>query len=400
MPVYSHSRLGTFETCPLQYKYRYIDKIKRDRESIEAFMGKRVHETLEKLYKDIKVTKVPSLGDLLTFYTDAWRKNWTGNVEIIRKDYTEENYRKLGERCIRDYYRRYYPFDQGKTIGLEQQIFIKLDEEGVYQLVGYIDRLSQAPDGTIEIHDYKTGQSLPTQEKVDEDRQLALYQIGIQQKWPDMKSFKLIWHYMAFDRDLVSERSKKNLNQIRQETIAVIDEIEKTQEFLPRENPVCPWCEFKEICPLMKHAQKIEQLPVNEYLSEPGIRLVNRYAELSEKKNQMLEEIESELEKIREALVQYAEKEGVEVIQGVNHKMKVKAKQILKFPTKDDPRRMDLEKIIKRAGEWEHFSELSLSSLGEAFQNKALPEDLLEKIKKFTELEKSYRFYLSKLKTE
>jgi putative RecB family exonuclease len=168
MPVYSHSRLGTFETCPLQYKYRYIDKIKRDRESIEAFMGKRVHETLEKLYKDIKVTKVPSLGDLLTFYTDAWRKNWTGNVEIIRKDYTEENYRKLGERCIRDYYRRYYPFDQGKTIGLEQQIFIKLDEQGIYQLVGYIDRLSQAPDGTIEIHDYKTGQNLPTQERVDE----------------------------------------------------------------------------------------------------------------------------------------------------------------------------------------------------------------------------------------
>jgi putative RecB family exonuclease len=215
-----------------------------------------------------------------------------------------------------------------------------------------------------------------------------------------MKSFKLIWHYMAFDRDLVSERSKKNLNQIRQETIAVIDEIEKTQEFLPRENPVCPWCEFKEICPLMKHAQKIEQLPVNEYLNEPGIRLVNQYAELSEKKNQMLEEIENELEKIKEALIQYAEKEGVETIQGVNHKMKVKAKQILKFPTKDDTRRMDLEKTIKKSGQWEHFSELSLSSLGEAFQNKELAGDLLEKIQKFTELEKTYRFYLSKLKTD
>ena len=30
MPLYSHSRLSTYEKCPLQYRYRYLDKIKRD----------------------------------------------------------------------------------------------------------------------------------------------------------------------------------------------------------------------------------------------------------------------------------------------------------------------------------------------------------------------------------
>ncbi len=46
VPVYSHSRLSTFEKCPLQFRYRYIDKIKRDTRGIEAFLGIRVHYML------------------------------------------------------------------------------------------------------------------------------------------------------------------------------------------------------------------------------------------------------------------------------------------------------------------------------------------------------------------
>ena len=51
MKTYSHSRLSTFEQCPLKFKFQYIDKIEKAEESVEAFMGKRVHEVLEKLYE-------------------------------------------------------------------------------------------------------------------------------------------------------------------------------------------------------------------------------------------------------------------------------------------------------------------------------------------------------------
>lgn len=37
MTTYSHSRLNTFENCPLQYKLQYIDGIKREEEGIEMF---------------------------------------------------------------------------------------------------------------------------------------------------------------------------------------------------------------------------------------------------------------------------------------------------------------------------------------------------------------------------
>ncbi|MBI1976761.1 MAG: PD-(D/E)XK nuclease family protein, partial [Candidatus Omnitrophica bacterium] len=102
----SHSRLSTYQQCALQYKYRYVDKIKRDVETVEAFMGSRVHDTLEKLYRDLKVTKVNSIGDLITFYNELWEKQWHDGIWIVKHEYTAQDYRRLGERCLRDYYRR------------------------------------------------------------------------------------------------------------------------------------------------------------------------------------------------------------------------------------------------------------------------------------------------------
>jgi len=48
---FSYSSLETYKKCPTQFRFRYIDKIYKDDEGIEAFMGKRVHEALEYLMK-------------------------------------------------------------------------------------------------------------------------------------------------------------------------------------------------------------------------------------------------------------------------------------------------------------------------------------------------------------
>ncbi|RPJ04757.1 MAG: hypothetical protein EHM36_09395, partial [Deltaproteobacteria bacterium] len=77
MPTYSHSQLSTYETCPHQYKLAYIDRIETETEGIEAFMGSRVHDALEKLYRDLmKVDKLNTLQEILDFYHQSWEKNW------------------------------------------------------------------------------------------------------------------------------------------------------------------------------------------------------------------------------------------------------------------------------------------------------------------------------------
>jgi len=54
MKQFSHSKLQTYERCPLQYKLQYLIKLKTESETtVEAFMGSRVHDTLELLYRDL-----------------------------------------------------------------------------------------------------------------------------------------------------------------------------------------------------------------------------------------------------------------------------------------------------------------------------------------------------------
>lgn len=393
MPIYSHSQLSVYEQCPLKYKLRYRDKIKRVIESIESFLGSRVHETLQKCYDDLRFNKVNSLANLLAYYNNIWRKNWNASIIITKEELTQEHYRILGEKLIGTYYARYAPFNSDITIGVEMNIRFSLDEENKYRLTGYIDRLSRTQDDLYEIHDYKTSSYLPPQEEIDKDKQLALYHVGIQKKWPDIRNINLVWHYMAFDRELVSHRSPEAITSLVEDTKKLIDEIESARDFPPHESSLCNWCEYPDLCPLRKHIFKVEALPSNEYLSEPGVVLVNKYAVLKSEK----EEIENEMNKVKEAIFDYAIKEELDVIKGSGHKIRVKFDEKLKFPGKQDAERQKLDAIIKEAGKWNEVSDLNTTALTDVVENKLWDKDLIDKVLKYGRIEGSSSIHLLKL---
>ncbi len=110
MPIYSHSQLSMYEECPWKYKLRYRDKIKRDIEGVEGFLGTMVHETLKKCYDNARFTRVNTLSDLLAYYNKIWQENWHDAIHIMKQDLTQEDYRALGEKMVKIYYERYSPF--------------------------------------------------------------------------------------------------------------------------------------------------------------------------------------------------------------------------------------------------------------------------------------------------
>jgi putative RecB family exonuclease len=398
MPTYSHSQLSTYETCPHQYKLAYIDKIEVETEGIEAFMGSRVHEALEKLYRDLKVTKLNTLEELLNFYHQSWEKNWNGMIQIIRKDYTAEDYRCLGEKCIADYYKRYYPFDQGKTLGLEENIYFPLGEEKGYWIRGVIDRVTLVDSSILEIHDYKTSNRLPSREAVKSDRQLAFYQMGVGGKWQGIQEVRLIWHYLTFDTEIRSSRAPEQLHQLRQATLELIRMIETDRQFLPNEGPLCNWCDYQGFCPKRKHLIVAGSLLPNEYLNQEGVVLVNRYVELKERKRILNEESDAELAKIEEALYAYAQREELEAIFGSDHVAKIKIETKEKYPLKGDPRRKTLDEIIKKAGKWMEVSDLNPWMLTRVIGRGGWPPSLANKVKGFSAPEESRSITVSKLK--
>jgi putative RecB family exonuclease len=84
MPIYSHSRLERYETYPLQYKFRYVDKVKVEkRDSVEMFLGSRVHEAIQKIHPDLNFHREYSLDSVLQFYGSARASHWHSNVMIV-----------------------------------------------------------------------------------------------------------------------------------------------------------------------------------------------------------------------------------------------------------------------------------------------------------------------------
>ena len=259
-PLYSHSRLSSFENCPKQFEFRYVQKIPSETEGVEAFVGKRVHEILERLYLFVGRGQIPGVEKVVDRYQKLWEETYDAErVRIVREGTPLSYYRQLGEDCLRGYYLRHYPFDEGETLGIEKRVVFPLDEAGQYRMQGIIDRISRAADGTIEIHDYKTGARVPSQRILDQDRQLALYQIGLSRLYGEVP-FRLVWHYVAKNRTCTSDRTPEALEALRHSTIERIDEIQAATEFPARKIALCNWCEYKDRCPLHASPETLARL--------------------------------------------------------------------------------------------------------------------------------------------
>ena len=280
MSIYSHSKLSTFEQCRLKYKFRHIDKIKVIETTIEAFLGKTVHSTLEWLYLEVKKNKLPTIEELINYYTEEWGKNYNDSIRIVRENMTARNYFDKGIQFLIDYYFKHKPF-KDNTLEVEKKIIIELDEDGKYKIQGYIDRLvHDLEKDQLEIHDYKTANSLPSKEKIEEDRQLALYSIAIKELFGKEKEILLVWHYLAHNQKITSRRTNEQLEELKESIINLIDEIESTTEFPSNKSILCDWCEYKNICPefnkqktlceIQNSEEKIN-VPIKKEVKEEGL---------------------------------------------------------------------------------------------------------------------------------
>lgn len=250
MIQYSNSKFETFEQCRLKFKFKYIDKIVPEIEkTIESHLGDVVHRALEWLYVEKMKKITPTIGDLITYYAEVWEGNYNPEIIIVKKELSAEDYFNKGVEFLVNYYLKHHPFDDN-TIATEKRIEINLDEKGEKKLIGYIDRLvHNLEKNEIEIHDYKTANNLPTKEKIENSRQLALYSIAIKEIFGKEKEVSLIWHFLAHDIKVRSKKTNEELELLKKEIIELINTIESAKDFPPTKSVLCNWCLYKTICP-------------------------------------------------------------------------------------------------------------------------------------------------------
>ncbi len=390
MATYSHSKIECFRNCPRQYYYRYVAKLELEEApgQIALFFGSRCHDALEWLYGQVKLGVIPTKKQLLKEFARIWDDQWEDDIEIRERGMTPTRYRSLGDKIVGEYYDAHHPFDDSTTIELEQMVRFDLNAKKNIRMVGYIDRLAKDAKGVWHIHDYKTNKRLPTQADMDQNPQLAYYEIGIRQMWPKIKEVQLHWHFLRFGETITSTRTKQQLRDLRNDALSTISDIavcgKDEDTFETNETGLCSYCDYQESCPITKHEFRVNGLPINKYKNEPGVKLVNAWTELKEQRSELeaqVAELDEEIANIQDALIDYAEKEDAEIVCGDEHEATIRYIEKIKFPTKSKnlEEHTKMERQLQETPFWDMVSGLDRHALTTLWKH---PESLDPKLRR------------------
>ena len=238
--IFSYSQLTTFKNCKEQYKIIYIDGIKKKDESIEAFMGKCVHKTLEWLYnKDNMKKPYITFDKICETYDNIWQNSWHEKIFIVDNNLISDNYYSTGKRCLANYYHKYGPsFDQ-RVYATELALDFNID--GKYKFRGVIDRLDQIRKNNAK-----------------KDLQLALYHIAIEQNISPVKNISLNRHFLRNGVEMTIRHTPDEIIKFKKSLIKKVKNIISTSQslenFYPKESILCNWCYLWDECSVKLHS--------------------------------------------------------------------------------------------------------------------------------------------------
>lgn len=349
--IYSHSRLTTFQTCPLKYRYQYLDGLgKEDKEEhLSLTLWKSVHAALEFLYTRISDLDTVSEEQLLHAYQLA-REEAGQDLSFPHTVSTPDNsdtdsialtFYKRGLVYLQRYYATYAPFTRPKPMRVEYRLQFLLQENMQFQ--GILDRMDIEGD-TITIVDYKTNKSLPTNDHDTHRDQLALYGFGIEQKY-SWKYTKLLGRliYLHLEKEVIFEITPEEIATLRAKYIDIITDIEsKTTRYMQgrwdeQAFPYhiwshCDYCPFQQICPARKHQyMQDEQVSIADLWQTTIKRLIDEYGLLSKQ----ISELEKQKNLLKEQLVAYAQDVKLPRIFGDTFKLSLVSRDFLGITDED-----------------------------------------------------------------
>lgn len=298
----SYSALDTYQTCPLKYKYREIDRIKEPK-SKEAVFGTLVHSVMHYVHSPALLS--PSLEDALDFFSQNW------NTDVWENELEERAAFSQGVKMIQGYYVKNNPADF-TIVDLESRFAIEIgdDASGKHIIAGVIDRIDKTPDG-YEIIDYKTSKKMPSQETVNTNLQLSIYLKAFLDRYPKerehIENITVSLYFLKHGAKLSATRTEEQLTELDRIFLEVIAAIE-AGKFDPILSPLCDWCGYQKLCPLWKHKFAEER----KMDSVEARATIDDYIAAKEEAGA----VKRKLAELQEKLFSYMEAEGVDRVFG------------------------------------------------------------------------------------
>ena len=240
-----------------------------------------------------------------------------------------------------------------------------------------------------------SGKIVNIQDDVDENFQLGIYAMAIREMYKDVKKVELVWHYLAFNKEIKVVNEEKDSAKLKKELAKKIEYLESlsSEDYKPRESALCEWCVYASQCPVKAHVVKTKQMSIAEFQKDYGVKLVDEYLKLQEQRDGL----NSQLALLSDKIFEYGVRENVLNIAGSLGKLRLYNYTSYTLPTKGSPKYDALKKVLQEGGQ-ESLLKIDDYFLSKMIGNKDLPEGLTEKVLPFVEKKECKKIYVSATK--
>lgn len=372
----SCSSLEAFENCPAKFKFQVIDKIKTPK-SKEAIFGSLIHETLKLMHEPSRPIP-PTEEEILRYFNQKWQP------EIFEDKNEEIIIFQQGLKILKNYYAQNHP-SRFNIIGLEISFGLPLNAANETHLItGKIDRADKTENG-IEIIDYKTAKKMLSQKSVDDHLQLAVYHLGLIERWPSFKSenrfVKASLYFLKHSEKISTLKTPAHLAQTQEKIIKIIEKIsacQRQEKFEAQPNPLCDWCGYQPYCPFFKHKfQQEKSSPDAEQIKN----LINEYLELKSKEQETAKKSAG----LKKTLNEYCDQSGHERLFGEQGYITRLTQQRYTY----DP--LFIRQALEPLNKWDEVIAISPEKLKKII--KELPPPLRQKINEAKKLSKEFKVW-------
>ena len=264
----SPSRASQFKTCPKQFKFANVDKLKEPTNEVQA-KGTAVHQALEDLFELPKEDR--DTEKLHNLFRAAWTKvRRTDEHHNLFSSVDEE--REWGVDGLK-LLNNYMSMEDPKSFDpLERERWVRGTIEDL-NLRGILDRMDRNQNGELIIVDYKSGKAPAEKYKEPRFFALKLYALLIRDEL-GITPIELKLIYLKNSTIHTLKVDNKMLDEVKIEILDIWSDIKLAFEennFPATKNALCKnWCYYKPICPVFNdNAPSTEELrKINEAISE------------------------------------------------------------------------------------------------------------------------------------
>ncbi|HEX7094701.1 MAG TPA: PD-(D/E)XK nuclease family protein, partial [Acidimicrobiales bacterium] len=240
----SPSSASTYDSCPRRWRFRYVDRLP-DPPGEPALAGTFAHRVLELLFQ------LPPAERTIEQAKRIAREVWPSterdpNFQALGLDERGARaFRWKGWRAIEGL----WALEDPTTVDVHATEHHVVTTVGDVPFRGIVDRLDRAPDGSLEVTDYKSGRAPSVRFSDDRLSQVLLYAAAVHAVTDERprRARLLYLGQRVIDVEVTDAALEPVVESLHSTWRSLRDDL-ATGEFEPRPGPLCGWCPFADRC--------------------------------------------------------------------------------------------------------------------------------------------------------